>query len=157
MNITKVDVDWSRISANLASQAMREAGHVYLDVRTVEEFELGHVEGAYNVPWELRGQRRNPDFARVVTAAFGCEQPMIVGCQSGVRSALASAALVELGFVQVFEQHAGYAGKRDAFGKLLEPGWQRAGLPIGMQAQLGRSYRELYERWAGTESARETR
>jgi rhodanese-related sulfurtransferase len=144
-----LDVGWSRISANAASQAMHEAGHVYLDVRTVEEFELGHAAGAYNVPWELPAQRRNPDFERVVAAAFGCEQALIVGCQTGVRSAAASAALVALGFVHVLEQAAGYAGKRDAFGRLLEPGWQRAGLPTATQAQLGHSYRELYERLTG--------
>ena len=137
---------WSRISADAAMRAMRDAGHLYLDVRTVEEFELGHPRGAYNVPWQLRGargQEPNPQFARLVGAVFAREQALIVGCQSGLRSGPASAALIELGFLHVAEQQAGYAGRRDAFGRMLEPGWERAGLPTAMQAEVGRSYREL--------------
>jgi rhodanese-related sulfurtransferase len=125
---------------------MRDEGHVYLDVRTVEEFELGHPEGAYNVPWQLvRGQEPNPDFGRVVERAFAHDQPLIVGCRTGQRSVPASAALLALGFVHVVEQHAGYAGKRDAFGGVVERGWEQVGLPTATQPQVGHSYGELRE------------
>ena len=121
---------------------MREDGAIYLDVRTSEEFDLGHAEGAYNVPWEIGGQV-NPDFTRIVLGVFGNEQALIVGCRTGRRSIAASAALLAAGAKQVSEQHGGYAGKRDAFGRELEPGWERSGLPIEMHAQPQHSYREL--------------
>ena len=135
---------WSRISAETAARAMREQGAIYVDVRSVEEFELGHPEGAYNVPWLVDGQP-NPAFGGVVAGALGRERPLIVGCQTGQRSGPACAALLAAGFRQVVEQHAGYAGQRDAFGRIVEQGWQRAGLPVAMSALAGRSYRELLE------------
>jgi rhodanese-related sulfurtransferase len=135
-----------QISPREAASAMRERGYVYIDVRSVEEFELGHPEGAYNVPWQQRGAAANPDFLRVVRAAFDLAQPLLVGCQTGQRSGPASTALAQAGFRDLLEQRAGYAGRRDAFGRLLEPGWQAAGLPTTTQAAPGRSYRELSER-----------
>jgi rhodanese-related sulfurtransferase len=141
-------VSTQQISPQEAASAMHERGHVYIDVRSVEEFELGHPQGAYNVPWLQRGAAANPDFLRVMRAAFDLGQPLLVGCQTGQRSGPASTALARAGFREVLEQRAGYAGRRDAFGRLLEPGWQAAGLPTATQAAPGRSYRELCERAA---------
>lgn len=139
-----------KITPQEAADAMRERGYVYLDVRTVEEFELGHPEGAYNVPWQLPGAKPNPDFLRVVRAAFELEQPIVVGCRTGQRSGPASSALADAGFVHVLELGAGYAGKRDPFGRLLEPGWERVGLPTATQSAAGRSYGELCEGTTGS-------
>lgn len=128
-----------------AAEAMRN-GAAYLDVRSVEEFELGHPEGAFNVPWELRGAPLpNPEFVRVVRAHFAPEARLIVGCQSGVRSRYAAAALRDAGFDAVSEQVDGFGGRRDPFGQKLADGWERAGLPTSLRAAPGRSYRELLE------------
>ena len=45
-------------------------GWGYLDVRTVEEFELGHAEGAWNIPFAVPDPATmqmgpNPEFAEV--------------------------------------------------------------------------------------------
>jgi rhodanese-related sulfurtransferase len=126
-----------------AAQAM-QSGAVYLDVRSVEEFELGHPAGAFNVPWLLRGASEpNPQFLSVVRAAFDVGRALIVGCQAGVRSREATAALAEAGFREVAEQVDGYGGRRDPFGRRLAAGWQGEGHPTATQAQPGRSYREL--------------
>jgi rhodanese-related sulfurtransferase len=121
-----------------------DQGYLYLDVRSEQEFELGHPAGAFNLPWQLHGAREpNPRFIALALAVFGRERGLIVSCQVGQRSSAASEALLAAGFTRVVEQHAGYAGRRDAFGKLLEPGWERAGLPTSMHAEPGRSYQEL--------------
>ena len=57
-------------------------GHVYIDVRTVEEFEQGHVPGAYNIPILFRsacGMEPNPDFARVIAHHFGKDARIVFG------------------------------------------------------------------------------
>jgi len=130
-------IDWPRVTPEEADRLMREC-FSYLDVRSVQEFELGHPLGAFNLPWT-----DNPQFVAQACAAFGLDQPLIVGCQVGQRSSLATAALLAAGFTRVVEQHAGFGGRRDAFGKLLQAGWERVGLPTSTSAEPGRSYREL--------------
>jgi len=128
---------------------MVESGYVYLDVRTVEEFAQGHPQGAYNVPLRLRtaqGTQDNPRFLAVVAAAFAPDQKLIVGCQSGSRSAAALKQLGPAGYLHAIEQRAGYAGRRDAFGRPLEPGWQAAGLPCATEPLAGRDYAALSQR-----------
>jgi rhodanese-related sulfurtransferase len=56
--------------------------YVYVDVRTVEEFEQGHVPGAYNVPILFRtnaGMQPNPEFLAVVTRHFGKDRKIVFG------------------------------------------------------------------------------
>jgi rhodanese-related sulfurtransferase len=138
-------VDWPRITPLEAARHLREDGYAYLDVRTVEEFELGHPSGAFNVPWLLkRGDAQpNPHFVQVVQAKFPLQRGLVVGCQSGNRSRGATAALIAGGYEHVLEQRAGYGGEKDAFGKLVEPGWERAGLPTETTTEAGHSYQEL--------------
>ncbi|HEX7480844.1 MAG TPA: rhodanese-like domain-containing protein [Polyangiales bacterium] len=136
----------ARISAQEAAQLMAAEGYVYLDVRAPEEFGLGHPQGAYNVPLMLlgsSGMQPNAEFLRVVQASFGVEAKLVVGCQAGNRSQRACVQLLAAGYVSVVEQRAGFAGARDAFGRVVEVGWQGAGLPTQTQAVAGRSYEAL--------------
>ncbi|HHH30418.1 MAG TPA: rhodanese-like domain-containing protein [Polyangiaceae bacterium] len=123
-------------------------GAVYLDVRSVPEFEQGHPLGAYNIPLmhlEPGGMRENPDFLRVVEAVFSKERPMVIGCKCGERSLTAAKRLIDEGFTHVVDQRAGYDGVRGAFGQIVERGWRGEGLPVAERAQEGRSWRELRE------------
>jgi len=138
-------VSFPQISPQEAFQLIEAGSHIYVDVRSTSEFDLGHPSGAYNIPWFLDDQELNPNFVREVAGVFAREQPIIVGCQSGRRSKLACAALVEAGFTKVVEQRAGFEGPKDEFGSLIEAGWRRAGLPVSYDAEPGRSYRELSE------------
>jgi rhodanese-related sulfurtransferase len=136
----------ARISAREAHALMLEQGYLYLDVRTEEEFALGHPQGAYNIPIRLRGAQGpqdNADFMRVVSAAFAPEQKLVVGCSSGQRSIAAAKKLLEAGYSGVVEQREGYDGRRDPFGRMLEPGWRAAGLPCASEPEEGRDYRSL--------------
>lgn len=134
-----------RIAPQDAHELMEE-GWAYLDVRTPAEFEGGHPEGAYNIPWKLSGPGGmvpNPRFVEVVAKTFGKDGKIVVGCQRGGRSKAAAEALLAAGFTHVVDQLAGFGGATDAFGRTLEAGWLAAGLPVATEALPGRSWAEL--------------
>ena len=57
-------------------------GYTYVDVRTVEEFEQGHVPGACNVPIAFRGpggMLPNPDFAAVIQRLYPKDAKLVFG------------------------------------------------------------------------------
>ena len=74
-----------------------------IDVREPSEFtgELGHIPGAELVP-----------LATVERAArdWAGDEPLVVVCRSGARSAKAAATLVQLGFKCVFNLEGGTQG-----------------------------------------------
>jgi rhodanese-related sulfurtransferase len=137
--------DPARISPKEASD-MLAGGWTYVDVRTTQEFESGHPSGAVNVPiMHASGGRmlNNPDFVRVMTAAFPKEAKIIVGCKSGGRSLRAAQTLLAEGFKNVLVQHAGWDGARSPFGEITEPGWSRAGLPSEQGQPPERSWEDM--------------
>ncbi|HEY8088566.1 MAG TPA: rhodanese-like domain-containing protein [Polyangiaceae bacterium] len=135
----------TRISPQEASAKLAE-GWTYVDVRTTEEFEAGHVPGAVNVPIALAGPGGmvpNGDFVRVMSAAFPRDARLVVGCKSGGRSLRAAQVLIDAGYTSVVDQRAGWDGARNAFGQVTEPGWSRAGLPVEEGPSSGGSWDEL--------------
>ena len=121
-------------------------GYIYLDVRSVQEFELGHATGAFNIPVMLRSGRGlapNPKFLEVVNARFGKDQRLVVACKMGGRSKRACQMLAGDGFTALRDLSAGFDGKKDAFGGLKEPGWKPSKLPVSLDAEAGCSYAEL--------------
>jgi rhodanese-related sulfurtransferase len=133
------------ISPQEANEKLGE-GYTYVDVRTVEEFEEGHPAGAVNVPIALAapaGMTPNPDFLRVMSAAFPRDAKIVVGCKSAGRSLRAAQALLAEGYTDVFVQRAGWAGARNPFGKLTEPGWSLADLPVEEGTPSGRSWDDM--------------
>jgi len=135
-----------RVSAVEAHDLMCRSGYLYLDVRSTQEFELGHPEGAFNIPWQHQadaGMRANHDFMRVVRRTFESHAPLIIGCRSGHRSLAAARRLLEAGFENVVEVQGGFAGARDPFGRPGVRGWQQEDLPTAVVAMPGRSYSEL--------------
>ncbi|XP_061367746.1 thiosulfate sulfurtransferase 18-like [Gastrolobium bilobum] len=96
-----------------AVKGLIQTGYVYLDVRTVQEFEKGHVDAdkIINIPYMLdtsKGKVKNPDFLKEVSSACNKEDHLIVGCQSGVRSLYATADLLADGFKNVNDMGGGY-------------------------------------------------
>ena len=133
--------DPTRISPKEANEKLAE-GWIYVDVRTTQEFEAGHPAGAVNVPVRL-STGPNPDFVRVMNAAFAKEARIIVGCKTGARSLRAAQMLLADGFTQVLDQRAGWDGAAGPFGNLTEPGWSRVGLPSEQGQPSGRSWEDL--------------
>lgn len=126
------------------------SGFAYIDVRTVGEFEAGHVPGAKNIPvLEPDGAGRmqpNPRFVEVVGENFPRDSKLIVGCQKGGRSLRAAQLLLEAGFAGVVDMRGGYGGETDAFGRLTFPGWEPRGLPIATESAPEDQYEHLARR-----------
>jgi len=134
-----------RISPQEASDKLKE-GFTYVDVRTTEEFEAGHPAEAVNVPIALSvpgGMAPNPDFVRVMAAAFPKDAKIVVGCKAGGRSMRAAQTLLAEGFTNVVDQRAGWEGARNPFGKITEPGWSLLDLPRDKGQPSGRSWDEM--------------
>jgi rhodanese-related sulfurtransferase len=130
------------------AQALIGEGYIYVDVRSEPEFEKGHPASALNVPISHRGASGlvpNPDFVTVMENAFGTDERLLIGCQTGGRSMKAVEALTRAGFTNLRELRTGFEGRKDAFGK-LEPGWSKKGLPIGTGSPAGQSYEDVKRR-----------
>ncbi len=135
-----------RVTPHEADALMRDAGYIYLDVRSEQEFEAGHPAEAYNVPFMhmgAGGMVANANFEAVVAATFERTAKIVVGCKAGGRSRRAVEALIGAGFVSIVDQCAGFDGVRDAFGAVTEPGWSRLGLATELGQPSGRSYDAL--------------
>jgi rhodanese-related sulfurtransferase len=134
-----------RVSPEEAHEMIRDDGWVYVDVRSVAEFEQGHPAGAYNVPlihMGPEGSSANPDFLSVMESHFPRDARLVLGCRTSNRSEHAIVALMRAGYTNVAIQRAGFLGTHDFFGR-SDPGWGKQGLPTSQQAEPGRSWAEL--------------
>lgn len=128
------------------ARALLGEGYVYLDVRTVEEFEQGHVPGAYNIPILFRtalGMQPNPAFVAQVERHFAPATKLVLGCRSGVRSERACELLAAHGFTTLVNMAGGWSGASDSSGRTLEPGWAACGFECALAAEPGKSFAEL--------------
>ena len=125
----------------------KEAGSVYIDVRTEREFAAGHPQGAVNIPVAFpdpaRGMVMNADFVKVVEANFPKDKKIIVGCQAGPRSNAAAGLLLQAGYQEVSNMLGGFGGMRDPMGNVIAPGWSSLNLPVGQDNGEGVSYESL--------------
>lgn len=82
----------STTAANVAQLGHRELvakGAPLIDVRTPEEFEAGHVEGAINIPVDQVGNR----LSEIKDLVAGKNNTLVIYCRSGNRSAQAARTL----------------------------------------------------------------
>jgi rhodanese-related sulfurtransferase len=83
-------------------QAAQSPGSIIIDVRTPEEFNSGHLQGALNIPVE------SPDFANQVSA-LDPTATYAIYCRSGRRSAVATAEMGSMGFLHLYDLEGGFA------------------------------------------------
>jgi adenylyltransferase/sulfurtransferase len=102
-------------------------GSVFLDVREQDEWDVERIPGAVHI---TRGRLES----RVERAVPDRSTPLVVYCESGARSLLASRALEELGYENV----------HNLAGGIVE--WKRAGLPLATGAGLSPERRRRYSR-----------
>ncbi len=106
---------------------------IYLDVRSVPEFEAGHAVRAINIPLlhmtPGQGMTPNPDFVRVVEANLPKDAHIVVGCKTGGRSARACDIMSQLGYAEVANVLGGFVGQSDNTGQVVQPGWSMLNLP----------------------------
>jgi rhodanese-related sulfurtransferase len=128
----------------------QSGGAVYLDVRSIPEFEQGHPAGAFNVPLlhldPATGQMRpNPDFLPIVRANFPPETPMVIGCKMGGRSSQACEILATAGYGDVANVMGGFSGAP----QMGQRGWAQEGLPVENPGDPSRTYAALQKKAAG--------
>ncbi|MBL7080354.1 rhodanese-like domain-containing protein [Candidatus Bathyarchaeota archaeon] len=85
-----------------------EADLVVLDVRTVSEYESGHLEEAINIPVEVLGGR---------LSELNTDDELLVYCRTGNRSTTAVGILRENGYDRVYHMDGGITA------------WMSAGFP----------------------------
>ena len=107
--------------------------YIYLDVRSVPEFEAGHPIRAINIPIMNfapgTGMSPNQDFQAVVEAALAKDAKLVVGCKTGGRSARACELMGQLGYTNLANVWGGFVGAMDNMGRVSEPGWSMLNLP----------------------------
>ena len=84
---------------------------VVLDVRTPEEYALGHIAGAKNIDFKA------PGIAEKI-AALDKTQPYLVHCASGGRSGKAIDIIKDRSFSAVYHLNEGFRA------------WEKAGKPV---------------------------
>ncbi|MBK8034340.1 MAG: rhodanese-like domain-containing protein [Chloroflexi bacterium] len=107
--------------ADLATELAAENDLLLVDVRTADEFAEGFIAGAINIPLG--------ELTQHLDLLPNLDQPMVVYCGSGHRSAIAMTALNLLGYTNVRSMLSGFGG------------WTNAGNPVST---------ELTEAVAGT-------
>jgi rhodanese-related sulfurtransferase len=101
------------VDVNTSQSQMSQ--HLILDVREPAEFAAGHLKGAISIPRGLLEFKigAHPDFQQQQQASI------LVYCQTGGRSALATQVLNQLGYAQAVSMAGGFNA------------WTEAGLPVG--------------------------
>lgn len=102
-------------------------GSVLLDVREQDEFIQGSIPGARWIP---RGFLE----IRIEDAVPGRDQPVVLYCAGGTRSALAARSLIELGYTNVVSMAGGFGA------------WKRAGYAFDVPHVLSPEQRVRYSR-----------
>jgi molybdopterin/thiamine biosynthesis adenylyltransferase/rhodanese-related sulfurtransferase len=98
-----------------------------VDVRERDEWDEGHIPGAVHIP---RGSLES----RIETAFPGRDEPLVVYCQSGARSAFATKTLEELGYTNVVNLAGGFTD------------WKRNGFATELSRALSPEQRQRYSR-----------
>ena len=111
----------------IAARGLVERGAALIDVREADEVEQGLIPGATHIP---RGFLE----ARVEEAVRDHDQPVVVYCAGGARSAFAAKALADLGYTDVVSLAGGFGG------------WKGAGLPWTTPVAYTPEQRRRYSR-----------
>jgi len=120
---------------------------VYLDVRSIPEFQQAHPIRAMNIPilhFMLgMGMMPNEDFVDVVQANLTKDTKILIGCKTGVRSVRAAEVLSQLGYNDVSNVRGGFVGVMDPMGRVLEAGWSLLNLPVCTACTENAQYDQL--------------
>ena len=100
---------------------------VVVDVRDPDEYRDGHIEGSANI------SRGFLEF-RIGTVASEPSTPIVLYCQTGLRSVLAARQLKELGYEQVVNLQGGFQK------------WAQSGLPVVKDQPLSTEQIQRYSR-----------
>src|SRR5688572_23318404 len=102
-------------------------GFILLDVREGDEWEQGHLDKAIFLPRGFLEVKADKILADK-------QQPIVVYCAGGVRSALAAKTLQDMGYSKVFSMSGGYGQ------------WKANGFPIVVPEKIGKDQMARYSR-----------
>lgn len=88
---------------------LKKKDWLVIDVRTAEEFEAGHLKGAYNIPHDQIAEK-------IGSVTTNKEAPLLLYCRSGRRSGIAQSVLEGLGYTHITNAGAYDNLKRKAGG-----------------------------------------
>jgi rhodanese-related sulfurtransferase len=109
--VTEAKKDVCEVSVSEAKAMLDKGDHVFLDCREPNEFKMGHVPGAVNIPrglMEFKVDKQIPDK----------NAKIVVYCKVGGRGCLSACTLCRMGYKNV----RNLAGGWDA--------WEKAGYPV---------------------------
>ncbi|MBU3022642.1 rhodanese-like domain-containing protein [Aestuariibacter sp. A3R04] len=106
------------LAPSKANEAVYQKDVVLVDIRDVRELEKeGHIPGAIHAPRGMLEFWVDPD-SPYYKPVFKAEKQFILYCQSGWRSTLATATLLDMGFEEVMHIEGGFNA------------WKAQGLPV---------------------------
>lgn len=107
-----IDEAKARITQVSASDEARNRNDdtVYLDVRELNEWNLGHIPGAVHIP---RGNLEGK-----VEGMIPRDSKVVIYCASGNRSALAADTMMQMGYGDVASLSGGFRGWADSGGEV---------------------------------------
>ncbi len=79
----------------------QKAKGIWIDVRSAEEYQAGHIAGALNIPHDDLAEQ-------IAKISPNKDEPINLYCRSGRRAEVALTELKKLGYTQV-TNHGGYA------------------------------------------------
>lgn len=134
-------MSFETIDPSQASDRLTSSNWQYIDVRTEQEFDMGHPAGAFNVPIanidDSGTMVPNQQFTKIVTKHFAKDSKLVLGCKMGGRSMRACELLLQAGFDTLANMHGGFSGAPDM------QGWKDRELPMASSPQDGRDYNSL--------------
>ena len=87
-------------------------GALLIDVRTTKEYEEGHAEGALHIPRGMLEFWLDPESSYYKANKIKDLKKMVLFCALGLRSALATKSLVDMGFKNVAHVDGGFDALR---------------------------------------------
>lgn len=97
---------YHKISQVIAKQMMKEdKGQRIVDVRTIKEYNSGHIPGAICIPNETIGSTRDPRTGEMERPKElpDLDQILLIYCRSGYRSRLAALKLADMGYTRLYD------------------------------------------------------
>ena len=82
-------------------QALVEQGYAIIDVRTPEEYDEGHIQGALNI--NVKSEAFVTEIEKLSKS-----DTLLVYCRSGRRSLYAAQVMVSFGFQKIYDLEGGF-------------------------------------------------
>ena len=98
----EIDSFYELVSYDIYKNKISTKDAIVFDVRTTEEFNLGHIKGSINI--DFYDEKLFVDFFEKINKT----KPIYIYCRSGNRSKKSSEILKEIGFVKVYDLLGGY-------------------------------------------------